>query len=371
MTPAVAYGFVEGGLCSFETKKRHQLFAYALNVLRANNPYRDPASKVIKCELSLMLLGVYLQFSASMPTRWTLVAYFPVSVPKTSVVRLAEVVLATAPVSEAADLTAPLAALRLCADRRGWPSRLMPDDPVNIVIAREDKLAYKVFSSKSSRHPNSALFAPVFCASVVKSPYNSPDGDLSVLQYSFVEGTPQLATVQHAVSLLKDLLRLWKRGFVHGDVRGANIVCCPDGAAYLIDYDLAGRDGVGTYPEGYVSDSLPDVSRHADAQAGLVMKPEHDLFAMHSIFARYHCDEEANATWTTCLAEMLQRQRSPKQRAESVCSQLRRFLETPLLLNADCTVGAKLQVFVGPPQKKYFLNLHTLALLPQVVLPRH
>lgn len=371
--PALAYGVLEGGFEAFSTKK-NQLFAYAFNVLRANNPCIEgaPSSEasnaadtdgcegsgpeaVIKCERSLLLLGVYLQFKSQLPIQWTLVAYYPVAeldsehvdvVLDSDVelesehVKLASVVLGAGPVATSKDLIAPLAALKLCAENRGWPSPVRPDLPINIAIDRSCGTAYKVYHSESSSQcrPNSHLFADVFHATVVESPYSRHK--LSVLQYTLVDGRPNLTMVSHAMSLVSELRRLKKLGVTHGDVRGANIVCCPDGLAYLIDYDFAGESGVATYPDGYICEGLPDVDRHPDAEAGSVMKYEHDRFALHSIFKRYRCctsDATHCAIWEECVDALV----SGASLKKTLRDKFPRIKHLDLSLKAGCVDGAE------------------------------
>ena len=79
------------------------------------------------------------------------------------------------------------------------------------------------------------------------------------------------------------------RGYVHGDVRLANIVFSKENS-YLIDFDFVGRHKQTRYSGGYNS-NLPE--RHEQAVTGNLMMYEHDRISLSYII---------NETCATSLA---------------------------------------------------------------------
>jgi len=75
------------------------------------------------------------------------------------------------------------------------------------------------------------------------------------------------------------LSSLHRAGFVHGDIRDANIlVRCESEVAgsekvWFIDFDWSGRIGEVCYP----ANLNQEIRRHEDAQDGKMIRPEHDM----------------------------------------------------------------------------------------------
>ena len=79
--------------------------------------------------------------------------------------------------------------------------------------------------------------------------------------------------------------KLHKEGYVHGDIRLANLIFGDDSRdGYLIDYDLSGRHGISTYPAGYYFHLSV---RHPDARAGNLMLQSHDRHSLAIIIEEY------------------------------------------------------------------------------------
>ena len=76
--------------------------------------------------------------------------------------------------------------------------------------------------------------------------------------------------------------KIHEMGFVHGDLRGPNILCrkAPKGMkVFIIDWDMSGRVGEVTYPLML----NPRVARHPDAKPGMRIQKEHDQYMLHNI----------------------------------------------------------------------------------------
>eukprot|EP00047_Mylnosiga_fluctuans_P001013 m.208761 g.208761 ORF g.208761 m.208761 type:complete len:116 (-) comp10132_c1_seq29:385-732(-) len=81
-----------------------------------------------------------------------------------------------------------------------------------------------------------------------------------------------------------------------------------DSRSAIIDFDFAQFVGPSAgsftypeYPECY-QHNLPDVERHADAEAGVPMKLAHDVYALHSVYSRFQClTDSADKSWTQAL----------------------------------------------------------------------
>ncbi|PCH42812.1 hypothetical protein WOLCODRAFT_17947 [Wolfiporia cocos MD-104 SS10] len=96
--------------------------------------------------------------------------------------------------------------------------------------------------------------------------------------------TPKMEKVQKEV--IAKLGSLHERGFVHGDVRDANVLVRNEDApgegpvALLVDWDWAGPPSDATYPH---SISRVDIPRPADALGGERITPEHDMWMAENL----------------------------------------------------------------------------------------
>jgi hypothetical protein len=85
--------------------------------------------------------------------------------------------------------------------------------------------------------------------------------------------TTAIPTEQSIARLREGLQDLHRKGLVHGDVRGANILVDSNGDARLIDFDWSERVEVARYPS-LLNDKLVWVS---GVNAGNLITPEHDI----------------------------------------------------------------------------------------------
>lgn len=96
-----------------------------------------------------------------------------------------------------------------------------------------------------------------------------------MLKYGYIDGDHEVKTLRQFSGAVRDLSKLHKAGFVHGDVRLRNIVFQKD-TSQLIDYDLASEE-FSKYPFSYVYE-FPE--RHNDALPGWKMCKHHDIHSL-------------------------------------------------------------------------------------------
>jgi hypothetical protein len=84
------------------------------------------------------------------------------------------------------------------------------------------------------------------------------------------------------------IVALHQAGYVHGDIRGANLMVRNDGSVgfMLIDFDWAGEIGKVRYPINVNVNLKEDgsVKRPAGAYDGELIKAEHDIEMLHTTF---------------------------------------------------------------------------------------
>ncbi len=83
--------------------------------------------------------------------------------------------------------------------------------------------------------------------------------------------------------------KLHSAGYVHGDIRLANLVFGSDGNGYLIDFELARPEG-RVYPRSYEHDLY---IRHKSAHSGMEMYKSHDRHSLAIIVQEWF--PQANA----------------------------------------------------------------------------
>ncbi|CAG8522051.1 13719_t:CDS:2, partial [Acaulospora colombiana] len=148
----------------------------------------------------------------------------------------------------------------------------------------------KVFIKFTTQY---SLDAHQFCASVNVAPIlygfeTLPGGwFMVVMEYLDPENyrtlEPDLDNKPHVENEIRQIVTaLHGRGFVHGDIRGVNMMTrhrweSTSGTKniVLLDFDWAGREGIVTYPEGVNGTSI---LRHGEVKDGKHIRKEHDWF---------------------------------------------------------------------------------------------
>ena len=113
---------------------------------------------------------------------------------------------------------------------------------------------------------------------VVQEQFMTTDRRLSYIEYDFYDGGHQPVALRQFRNILCMLHKLHINGYVHGDVRPANLVFDRHGHdGYLIDYDLVGKDQQDCYPLGYF---YSEEIRHRAARATEKMHQSHDRHSL-------------------------------------------------------------------------------------------
>jgi serine/threonine protein kinase len=154
---------------------------------------------------------------------------------------------------------------------------------------------------------------------------NKPDwlwafgGQLLVISTPFLQGKHYATSPLQLLALVVQLEELHRNGYVHGDIRGLNVIfregvkdkftatVCHDGKDIkvdfqgfrgdLIDFDLAGMKGADTtrYPRGYQS-RLSDGDRKG-ASGDTIVEP-HEWRGLHYILFDLHRIDAPVGKWT-------------------------------------------------------------------------
>ena len=116
---------------------------------------------------------------------------------------------------------------------------------------------------------------------------------LLIISLPYKKGTHRVTKPTDFIRIIKQLAKLHGHGLVHGDIRGFNVLYGEEGG--LIDFDLSGREGEGTYPQGY-QQALKDGFRlglggdgdHPDNK----LQFRHDWFAFGKLIFSLHIWEK-------------------------------------------------------------------------------
>ena len=169
------------------------------------------------------------------------------------------------------------------------------------VFCRSDKrTVYKLFDTifDCNSHPNFDLLQKLQLGGLDKQNLTI-DERCVMIQYDYIEGDHNPQRLRQFAGVCRKLHKVHTEGYIHGDIREANIIF-NDSESDLIDFDLAQGAG-GTYPLGY---NHFDV-RHQDARGGFEMKQEHDRHALAKIMESVHDANQhkriidmVNGSWT-------------------------------------------------------------------------
>ena len=166
-------------------------------------------------------------------------------------------------------------------------SALKEGDCCRIFVNRSTNTVHKIYDTRrenqqpiSPYEPNLELIKSTGALSGVVQESLTTDKRFCQLKYQYIEGSNVPMKLKQFVGVTHVLHKVHELGFVHGDIRLANIVfSTEDDKSYLIDFDLAREEGKGRYPEGYNNLSM----RHKGACARQYMKKEHDRFSLAEV----------------------------------------------------------------------------------------
>ena len=173
--------------------------------------------------------------------------------------------------------------------------------PRKRVFLKENTTVYKFFDLLEDDffHPSILhdLITKISILPDVKLTPPCTDTRLYTLSYTYIQGnegniryTYQLKAFVGIVNMLSEM---HKYGFVHGDVRLANMVFRKDGESHLIDFDFVGKHDDTVYANSF-NHSID--GRHPNAIRKSRMMVEHDRFALRFIINTYVASSKKKQT---------------------------------------------------------------------------
>lgn len=120
---------------------------------------------------------------------------------------------------------------------------------------------------------------------------------MHILTYNCIKGNDGTTCDRYElgefVGIVQRLSDMHKSGFVHGDIRLANMVFSEDAKSYLIDIDFVGKHNHSYYSSTF-NDELDE--RHTGAKPNRVMMMEHDRHALEYIMRAHVLPESEKKT---------------------------------------------------------------------------
>jgi hypothetical protein len=117
----------------------------------------------------------------------------------------------------------------------------------------------------------------------------STERGLLVIATPYLRGGHGARKLTSFVPVISQLEALHRKGFVHGDIRGFNVVFGTRDdkeEGWLIDFDFGGTRG-RKYPKGY-RNALADGDRFGDEKGEDEILPWHDWYALGTLLFRIH-----------------------------------------------------------------------------------
>eukprot|EP01028_Stygiella_incarcerata_P002738 TRINITY_DN151_c5_g1_i2.p1 TRINITY_DN151_c5_g1~~TRINITY_DN151_c5_g1_i2.p1 ORF type:complete len:620 (-),score=155.75 TRINITY_DN151_c5_g1_i2:1801-3609(-) len=109
------------------------------------------------------------------------------------------------------------------------------------------------------------------------------EGSVQCLLYDFVgELNKKPNSIEQFMKVCKDVQKLHAAGYVHGDVRCANMAFGDkDDEAWLLDFDFSGKENEKVYPSGWNKDLQ---ERHRSSRQGALLHPSHDRYSLGIVY---------------------------------------------------------------------------------------
>ena len=174
--------------------------------------------------------------------------------------RVAQTVLFDAEFTEI-NFSRLVSGLSLCI---GEKEASMTYPPQNINYFK-DKI-YKYFSPRTANvfYRNFAVFLQQKTLLGAKTEWEDINTGEAVISYPYVKGDHIPSSAAQFLPIIEILFSLHQLGFVHGDIRLANMLFAERvSESRIIDWDYGGKEGEAFYPPGYAC-ALVDGPRHPE-----------------------------------------------------------------------------------------------------------
>ena len=151
--------------------------------------------------------------------------------------------------------------------------------PTVIYCKRRD-MVMKFYDKDFENSPKEELLKAV---DLPQASLHSLNDRITILECIFIHGTHYPWNIRQVITLIRKLYNLHSLGFVHGDIRYANVIFMEDNA-YILDLDMAALEN-----EPYSDTYNPNLKeRHHDACENQPMKKSHDRYSLHFIITKCH-----------------------------------------------------------------------------------
>lgn len=139
-----------------------------------------------------------------------------------------------------------------------------------------DGFVYKLYDTSSTSKPNVDILKNFeYFMSLSLHDLNGT-GRFKCLKYQYLDGDHVSRSKGGFIVIAKILLKLHRLGYVHGDIRDANVIFGNENA-WIIDFDICDKENA-LYPVDYNHNNISE--RHSGARAQLPMKKDHDIYSL-------------------------------------------------------------------------------------------
>jgi hypothetical protein len=151
------------------------------------------------------------------------------------------------------------------------------------VAGKNDNTVVKAYVNKEYQKPHLNLVQEYIDGNAKL--YSTTNKKIQLLEVVHVDNDwSKDIIISMFTSILTKLSLLHKNGWVHGDVRLANMLS----AGILIDFDLVGKHDVATYPRGYQS-IRHDGKRHEEIETAINTENDEDAVELVKLKKSHDC----------------------------------------------------------------------------------